>query len=408
MHVAALGGVLLVWLYALGQVTKQLIARQNVSKLWVGTAVLAAVAPFLNPQPITLVYYPVHFTVFKSIWNKLILEVQTPTWAWPGTLESRLLSLAALAGTLRLALRKQWELLWVAPVCSLLLWKTYRHQFQLCPALLPALAHLGAVTRQHTRPFLIAFLGGVCLLTVRALVSLAVYKLPADNLVRWETFPSTVARALEAHTTPLRIFTDMDSAGFYIFHNADRHRVFIDSRTDQVYLDEGFVREYLQILGGSSAALATLERWDVDVVIQQRAVTGDSPLFATVLPASKQWRLAYADNINQVYVRNVEIAWPAPEPFLQAYNAARGGNAQQAEIGAQEALNRYPWFSSAHQLLGRIWLDQGRRSLARPALARAELANPSAPGLQADWERFGSPWNSSPLRKFFLPFLAWR
>lgn len=400
-HIAAIGGVLTVFIYAVGQ----LAARTPNARKWVVIAVLSAAAAFCTPQPWELFIHPIYFTLFQSAWNHLIVELQFPGWNWPGTTETRLLACLALLGSLNLARKKQWQVAFLAPVLSVLLLTHYRHQFQFSPALLPAIAAGLPFPRMRTwstRAFYLL----VGFVVLRSAASLVVHKLPASQLVRRETFPESVVQGLKAAPGALRLFTDMDSAGYYIFALADQHKVFIDSRTDQVYAGEDFLREYLRTLAGAPGALQSLQRWDVDVVINHRAVTGDSPLFAAVLPSSADWVRVYADNIAEVYARR-QLSLGNQfllQPYLAAYNEAGAG--PDPQTSAMQALRDYPEFSSAWQLLGRRWLQEGRTDLARQALARAELYNDAAPGIEQDWRRYGGPWSVPWLRHLLLPFLA--
>jgi tetratricopeptide (TPR) repeat protein len=302
-------------------------------------------------------------------------------------------------------------------VFGYLVTSTYRHQFQFCPLLAcwaaPSLLGLQRIDRLRRLRWLLFALSGIWAL--RSAFLAVSFKFPVEGLLRRETFAEQVCQIAAQGPDGLKVFTDMNSAGYYIWCTKGRQKVFIDSRGDQVYLKPGFVEAYFEILLGRPHALELLDRFEVDAIANNWLTSGDSPLFHEQLPASEQWVRLYADNTGEFYVRkSLQGQWttlPQPDPYLAAYNQARYWQNQRNWIRAndsfQQSLRLYPQFASAHQGLARNYLSQPQVDLskARRSLARAEIFNPHSPGIDQDWVRAGRAWPAW-ARCYFLPFWA--
>ena len=423
-HVAALAGVLLLGLYALGQVVDwRIFGQARPSVLWLAMIPATLVGALVTPQPGKLLYYPIQFLIFKSPWNQTIQEVQPADWDMAGTPESRLLLLMAALGALVGLKRRQTTGLWLCLVCGTLMNATYRHQFQLSSVLTPlagqALAAwtlLPALSRARGALALVALALGA-----RAAVSLWVCKLPPSGLLRHESYPEAKADWLSRLPDRPGVFTDMNTAGYYLWIFAGGPKLFIDSRTDQVYSRHEFVAEYFAILLGQPPALALLDHYKVDVVALQNLVSGplESPL-DHLLSQSPVWGPpVYQDSIGRVYLRASlprPARLPRPPLYLEAFEQGRAlhrmGRTEAALEKLFASLVDYPQFPYAHQMLARIWLDQGRLGDARRELARAELYHPNAGFVDQDWSRWSAqggwsgwvwwPW----LRRYCLPYMA--
>ena len=405
LHVASLAGILLVGLYAAGHMLERLRQKQPIGKIWLLAPPLCFLVTFLNPQGWRAVWYPIHFLLVKSPWSQVILEVQPPGWSTPGTFSARLLLVLSLAGALRALRRGELTPLLVTLACGFLMTRVSRHQYQLCSALLPWAA--------LSLPPALSWLTwlGAALLALQAAVALLFLRWPLAGLVRRESFSERLVALAAQGPEGLRLFTDMNAAGYYLYHFDGRQKVFIDSRGDQVYVKPNFVAEYYEIWLGQKYAMELLDRYQVQAVANNRVSSGDSPLFAK-LKASPDWTCVSSDMIGELYVRK-PLAGQFREPpmpaylrdFLDAFALQGQGRAQEAEALWQRSLVDYPQFSSAYQCLGRLWLTQGKHAQARRALARAEFYHPEAPGLNEDWRQLGMTWPVW-LRSYFVPFWA--
>lgn len=406
LHVASLAGCLLLGLYFVGQALQARAQGQALAREWWWVPPLCALALFLNPQPWQAVYYPIHFLLVRSPWRDVILEVQTPGWDWPGTWQTRVLLVLAVVGAWRRWRQGEWTPALVTVVCGYLVAHTYRHQFQLCVALVPW-AWLPPLRRAEVP--LAVLLG---LLSLRSALSLVEVRWPLSELVRRETFAERVLELTAQGPQGLRLFTDMNGAGYYLWRCDGRQKVFLDSRGDQVYVHPHIVEDYFEILLGGPRALELLDSYGVQAVANNRITSSGSALFDKVLPSSSGWVRVYADLTGELYCRK-ELAGafpalPAPaylQSYLDGFQAERSGQLVQAQQDWARSLQEYPRFSSAHQSLARLWTRQGRFEEARSALARAELCNPDAPGLVEDWSNLGRNWPAW-IRWYLLPFWA--
>lgn len=413
IHVAALAGCLIVGIYSTAHLIDcWLLKSVTLDRRWLMALPLCLLAVFVNPQTWRLAYLPIHFLLFKSPWNQVILEVQTPAWNWPGTMECRLLLVLAIVGSF----------IWLREGCCVglvltlafgfLVVSTYRHQFQFC-GILSCMA--GPALQKLSRPVRWPLVLVSLLLATRALLLLTHQKLPLAGLVRRETFAEEVALLTTQGPQGLRLFTDMNSAGYYVWRTQGRQKVFIDARGEQVYVKPHFVESYFEILWGGPYALQLLDHYQVEAVANNRLTSANSKLFTELLPKSPLWVRLYADNTGEFYCRKeLRGCWtsvPPPPAYLEAYNQAlrfqAGGNWDRALDAFQQSLLAYPQFASAYQGMARVWLSQPYPNTqnARRSLARAELLNPDSPGLESDWTASGRPWPAW-MRWYFLPFWA--
>ncbi len=405
LHVASLAGILLLGLYSLGNALERLRAGQRPDWKWWISLGLSSLATLINPQGWKTVYYPIHFLLFKSPWRDVILEVQPPVWGTPGAWQSRLLLALSLVGAVDCWRKRELTPLLVTLVMGFLMNQAVRHQFQLCVALVPwAVLRLPGSFRAVTG--VLAFL-----LSLQSLTALVVLQFPLSGLVRRESFSERLAAQTAQGPVGLRVFTDMNAGGYFLYHFDGRQKVFVDSRTDQVYLQPNFLAAYFEIWLGRPHALKLLDDYQVQAVVNNRLASNDSPLWSQ-LKQSGGWVCVSSDMIGELYVRK-ELAGqfvdtPMPDylrAFLAAFPLEARGQLSEAEASWQQSLQDYPQFASAHQWLARLWTAQGRRREARRALARAEFYHAENIGLEEDWRRLGITWPRW-LRSYFLPFWA--
>ena len=410
-HVAALAGCLMVGLYAVGC---------WLEKPWKGTRdwflclMGCSLAPFLNPQGWLTVYHPLELLWSKSPWNQVILEVQRPDWDWSGTATARLLIFLAGLEALWCLRQRRWTTVLVVLIFGYLSWTNYRHQFQFCAVLAyfggslsqrwAHLSRLRGVVRVAT-PFVAL---AVC---ARCLLCLALTAWPPSGLLRQESFSESVVQALAEAPPGLRIFTDMNSAGYYIWRTQGRQRIFLDSRTSQVFDEPNLIGAYFEILLDRPQALALLEKFRVDVVAENRLSTGNPSLYQK-LARHPDWTLVYSDSTGSLLCRK-EVSSQIPPPrgraFLRGYELAHEaqlrGEALLATQLYQDSLRNYPQFASAHLELARLALGAGNHSEARRQLALAELFNPALHSPEL-WRQLGFYPPNGALLAWALPFLA--
>ncbi|MBN9414514.1 hypothetical protein ABS71_04765 [bacterium SCN 62-11] len=398
LHVAGLAGLLLLGLYAIGHGLEAWRGGRKPDLTWWKVLTLSGLATFCNPQGWEAVFYPIHFLLVKSVWRNIILEVQAPGWDWAGTWQARLLLGLSALGAIGRARRGELTPLLVTLVCGWLVTHTYRHQFQLCSALTPwAALRLPAAAE------------GVCLvlslaLGLPSLIALLFLRWPLEGLIRRESFNQTVAQLAAAGPDDLRVFTDMNAAGYYLWSFQGRQKIFLDSRTDQVYRRDELVRDYFAILTGGPEALRLLDRYRVQAVAINR-VAYDAPELSQQLRQSPAWVCLYQGMTGEFYCRR-ELAGAFPKPqepaflseFQQGYSFLRQGKSEEARESWLRSLRDYPQFAYAYESLARL-------SGSRRELARSEFYHPSNPALGEDWRTLGMTWPAW-LRAYFLPFWA--
>ena len=405
LHVASLAGILLLGLYAVGHTGERMRARQPVDWIWWQVLAVSFLVTFVNPQGWKTVYYPLHFMFTRSPWRDFIVEVQPPQWGTPGAWQARLLLGLSLVGAGRALSRQEMTPLLVTLVTGYFMNSSVRHQYQLCAALVPwaALSLAGPLSRLTVV--------AAILLASQALASTLVLRLPLSGLVRRESFSLRLATLAAQGPAGLRVFVDMNTAGYFLYHFDGRQKVFIDSRTDQVYMQPDLLLEHQQIWTGAEQALQLLDRYQVQAVVNNRLASEGSPLWQK-LRQSGQWECVCSDLTGELYVRR-ELAGlfhePPPPAYQRDFEAAfpleAAGRIYEAEASWQASLKDYPQFALAHQWLGKLWTAQGKRAQARRALARAEAYHAGTPGLNEDWQRIGITWPRW-LRACFLPFWA--
>lgn len=402
LHVAALAGILLLGLYAVGHTLER---RRELDWLWWKVLLASWLATFLNPQGWKTVYYPIHFMFVKSLWRDIILEVQPPQWSTPGTWQARLLLSLALLGALQAWKRREFTPLLITLVSGYLMNSATRHQYQLCVTLVP----WAALTLPRSLNLVCAI--PAALLAFQAAAGVLVLRLPVQGLVRRESFSERLAGLAAQGPEGLKVFVDMNTAGYFLYHFDGRQKVFIDSRTDQVYLQPNLLPDHQEIWTGGERALALLEQYQVQVVINNRLTSEKSPLWEK-LRQSGGWTCLCSDPIGEFYVRN-DLAGLFQEPpqlpylrdYLSAFPLEAEGRIYEAEAAWTSSLKDYPQFASGHQWLGKLWTAQGKLRQAQRALARAEAYHAASPGLEEDWRKLGITWPGW-LRRFFLPFWA--
>ncbi|MBX3166916.1 MAG: hypothetical protein KF760_05875 [Candidatus Eremiobacteraeota bacterium] len=405
LHVASLAGILLLGLYAVGHTLERLRAAQKPDWLWWKILGLSFLATFVNPQGWKTVFYPIHFMLVKSPWRDLISEVQPPHWNTPGTWQARLLLGLALVGGARAFSKRQVTPLLVTLVIGFLMNQATRHQYQLCVTLVPWAA------LSLPRPLRAITAGAALLFTVHAAMALLVLRFPLSGLVRRESFSERLAALTAQGPHGLRVFVDMNAAGYFLYHFDGRQKVFIDSRTDQVYLQPGLLPDHQEIWTGGERALQLLDQYQIQAVVNNRLDSDGSPLWSK-LKVSADWTCVSSDLIGELYVRNelVQDFPDLPQPaylrdFLNGFSLEAEGRLGEAEASWLNSLKDYPQYASAYQWLGKLWTAQGKRAQARRALARAEAYHAENSGLDEDWRRLGIHWPRW-LRAYFLPFWA--
>lgn len=405
LHVASLAGILLLGLYAVGHTLEKARDRQPPDRVWWQVLVASFLATMLNPQGWKTVFYPIHFMFVNSPWRALILEVQPPNWDTPGAWQARLLLGLSLVGAAQALRRREVTPLLVTLVTGYLMNSAARHQYQLCAALVPwAALSLPSLLQRST-----GLVAG--LLAAQALASTLVLRLPLGGLVRRESFSQRLA-ALTAQGAPgLRVFVDMNGAGYFLYHFDGRQKVFIDSRTDQVYMQPTILLDHQEIWTGGERALQLLDQYQIQAVVNNRLASEGSPLWEK-LKQSGDWTCVSSDMVGELYVRNdlaSQFREPPPPPFqrdfLAAFPLEAAGSIYEAEASWQSSLNDYPQFASAHQWLAKLWTAQGKRAQAKRALARAEAYHAETTGLNEDWQKIGITWPRW-LRAYALPFWA--
>jgi hypothetical protein len=403
LHVAALAGILLLGIYTVGD----FLDSGSIRWIWARSLAFSSLATLVNPQGWKLVYYPLHFLLVKSPWRDVILEVQPPHWDTPGTWQARLLLVLALLGsllTLRQKPRKMTPLL-LTLACGLLMNSAARHQYQLCAALVPFAA------LRLPRPARWLTAAAATGLALQALLALVFLRFPLSALARRESFSERLAALASQGPEGLRVFTDMNAGGYFLYHFDGHQKVFIDSRTDQVYVQPHFMDDYYTIWLGKPGALGLLDRYGVQAVVNNRATSDGSRLFEQ-LKQSGAWICISSDMIGEFYVRK-DLAGHFHEPpmpaylsdYLSGFESAGKNQLEQAEASWRRSLQDYPQFANAYQWLARIWSYQGKPSEARRALARAEFYHAELAGLDQDWAKLGVHWPAW-IRRYFLPFWA--
>jgi len=111
---------------------------------------------------------------------------------------------------------------------------------------------------------------------------------------RW---PVEAVRYIESHPPPRPMYNSYYYGGFLVSALDGRNKVFIDGRAD-AYERAGVLADYLRIERATPIALPLLGVYHVQSCLLQR-----KEALATVLAASPQWHVAYADEVSALFVR---------------------------------------------------------------------------------------------------------
>ena len=110
-----------------------------------------------------------------------------------------------------------------------------------------------------------------------------------------ETFPVRALEYLQQHSAPLPMLNTYGYGGYLI---AAGQKVFVDGRGD-LYERGGVLGDYMHLSQMKPGALAVLDRYGVQSCLVDR----DEPM-STLLAASSNWKLQYADSTSALYVRS--------------------------------------------------------------------------------------------------------
>ena len=124
----------------------------------------------------------------------------------------------------------------------------------------------------------------------------ASYTLAGNAAVQRETFPVDAVDFFTDTEIPGNLYNLYHWGGYLIWRLYPEHKVFIDGRAD-VYGD-AFIDEYLQVYQLREAWQEPLDRYDVSVVLIDKAC----PL-STMLNERPEWYRAYADEQAVIFVR---------------------------------------------------------------------------------------------------------
>ena len=114
-----------------------------------------------------------------------------------------------------------------------------------------------------------------------------------------QNWPEKAVRYIEQHPLPQPMYNNYAYGGYLIYALDGRNKVFVDGRAD-VYEGTGVLADYGRIAQVASDTLLLLRVYKVQSCLIER----DEAL-ATLLAASSQWQKVYADELSELFVRNV-------------------------------------------------------------------------------------------------------
>jgi len=119
-------------------------------------------------------------------------------------------------------------------------------------------------------------------------------------------YPVQAVAYLQENPAPEPMFNEYGWGGYLIWSKGREARVFIDGRAD-LYDYTGVLADYMSITLIKPDALRLLDKYGLRSALVRRK----DPV-ATLLSASPQWRLIYADDLAAVFVRNSPAAKVTP------------------------------------------------------------------------------------------------
>ncbi len=105
------------------------------------------------------------------------------------------------------------------------------------------------------------------------------------------------------------IFCNYDNGAYFLYRMYPDYKVYIDgARLDEVYGEAGFAR-YMRIGNDLNALKEEISRYDIrSFIIPLPPVASEIVVPHRFLSTSKEWRLAYFDDVNMLYVRRDEAS----------------------------------------------------------------------------------------------------
>ncbi len=134
-------------------------------------------------------------------------------------------------------------------------------------------------------------------------------------------FPVRASEFVERQNLQGNLFTSDLWAGYLIYRNPPRYKVFFDGRSDMY--GESFIKEYLDLSALNYNWKDVLKKYRIAWIL----VPSDSSL-ATVLGESPEWELAYSDSIAKVFTRRGK-PWSERVGFFD-HRSPMGANASAA------------------------------------------------------------------------------
>jgi hypothetical protein len=115
-------------------------------------------------------------------------------------------------------------------------------------------------------------------------------------------FPEHICEYLKQNPYQGRMFNDIRSGGYLIWHLYPMKQVYIDGRL--IIRPEGFFRDYLAICDNPDLFPQVAEKFDITHVILPWAIFNLHQKLIRWLYTSEQWRLEYTDGASTLFVRN--------------------------------------------------------------------------------------------------------
>jgi len=280
--------------------------------------ILCILSIFISPHTFKTPYHIISCIIFPDPFKGIITEAQKPDFLTPACRITLFFMISVLSGAVYMIKKKRFFDVSLVVVFIPLIFGAERHHLLLLPFFVPTVSvffddiikslmpHIALLNRKwfnnyYNRTLRIIYV--IFLFILLAREGLMIFRLacPPARLIRWETFPDSTCNFLIDNKIKGNLFNSLTSGGYLIWKLKNLCPVYIDPRDEAVY-DVSLVREYLYILNGNEKAFTILDNRKIDIIFQS-LLYDNFPFFNKLLPASKEWFIAYEDTSGRIYLR---------------------------------------------------------------------------------------------------------
>ena len=382
--VSLIGMVIIITYALVDTFEKRMIYKkdQNIKTIcWIKIIPLCFLALFINPKLGETVLFA--FTWIKpNPFKSIILEYARPDFLSATSHFSLLFIILSFISSIYIIKKRRFFDIFLFIPFSLLIFSSFRHQYQLLPLLAPTIACFFEELKKRLTHFIIfkndnflkyiKILCILCLLIISFREGMYVFRkgYPPSRLIRWEKMPEGACRFILYNNIKGNLFNSLNLGGYFIWRLTPSCHVYIDSRDDQIY-DEKILNEYFNILYDTKEGWEAINKRNIDIIIYQYE---DFPFF-NKLVKSKDWFLAYEDESKtRVYLRKSKYYEKSKsfcelnDYFITYLSDGKyflsNFETDKAIYEFNRALSLYPYSPACHFELGNAYAQKGSLSYA--------------------------------------------